>query len=153
MKFSLRFIRKGATANTDDIVTITRMNNDMYTLTYTYGDTKVKVPRALTLTDSGVFKWMRNTLRLLENDADPFELVQVDTPFMPSVVIHPTKLRESYHDILDVLEFHLDNWPSTASYNEEGEEEYADMPDLIPNNVSPINVTYGRHHLFLDEYN
>ena len=153
IKFSLRFIRKGATANTDDTVTITRNNNnnDTYTLTYTYGDTKIKVPRSLTLTDSGVFKWMRNTLRLLENDADPFDLIQLDSPFVPSVVINPTKLHDSYHNLLDVLEFHLDNWPE----EEEGEEvDYSEMPPLIPlfpNSLTPIRHTHGRHHLFLDD--
>ena len=128
IKFAMRFIRKNASANTDDTVTITRVTNDKFKLTYTYGDTKFKLPREMILTDRGVFQWMRSTIRLLENDADPFELVQVDTSFMPSVAISATKLRESYHDILDVLEFHLDNWPSLDE-----EDEYADMPDLIPN--------------------
>lgn len=179
IKFAMRFIRKNASANTDDTVTITRVNNDKFKLTYTYGDTKFKLPREMILTDRGVFQWMRSTIRLLENDADPFELVQVDTPFMPSVAINATKLRESYHDILDVLEFHLDNWPveDTSAYAEE-EDEYADMPDLAPNTPThdvnrtvrpaysyieeihrtPIhqtvnyqNAVRGRHHLFLDE--
>ena len=151
MKFSLRFIRKGAAANTDDTVSITRINNDNYKLAYTYGDTKTKLPRELILTDNGVYKWMRSTIRLLEKDADPFELVQVDTPFMPSVVIHATKLRESYHDILDVLEFHLDNWPTEE---EEEEVDYSDMPPLLPlftSNMTPIRHPHGQHHLFLDD--
>jgi hypothetical protein len=94
---------------------------------------------------------------------------------MPSVAISATKLRESYHDILDALEFHLDNWPSLDE-----EDEYADMPDLIPNTpthdvnrtvrpaysyieeihrsptyqtVNYQNTVRGRHHLFLDEDN
>ena len=167
IKFAMRFIRKDASANTDDTVTITRVTNDKFKLTYTYGDTKFKLPREMILTDRGVFQWMRSTIRLLENDADPFELVQLDTPFMPSVAISATKLRESYHDILDALEFHLDNWPSLDNA---AEDEYADMPDLVPNTpthdvnrtVRPNyhtlnyqNVAHGRHHLFLDddEYN
>jgi len=177
IKFAMRFIRKGASSNTDDTVTIIRVNNDKFKLTYTYGDTKHKLPREMILTDRGVFQWMRSTIRLLENDADPFELVQVDSSFMPSVALNATKLRESYHDILDVLEFHLDNWPATHTNeyaDEEEEDEYADMPDLIPNThdhdvnrtVRPNyhtvpnyhtlnyqNVAHGRHHLFLDEYN
>ena len=158
IKFSLRFIRKGASSNTDDTVTIIRVNNDKFKLTYTYGDTKFKMPREMILTDRGVFQWMRSTMRLLENDADPFELVQVDTPFMPSVVINATRLRDSYHDILDVLEFHLDNWPIEHAYSykddeDEDEDEYADMPPLIDANLTPIrqNTVRGRHHLFLDE--
>jgi hypothetical protein len=181
IKFAMRFIRKNASANTDDTVTITRVTNDNFKLTYTYGDTKFKLPRKMILTDRGVFQWMRSTIRLLENDADPFELVQLDTPFMPSVAISATKLRESYNDILDVLEFHLDNWPAVDTATEEDDEdedEYADMPDLVPNTPthdvnrtvrpaysyieeihrSPIhqtvnyqNTVRGRHHLFLDE--
>lgn len=149
IKFAMRFIRKDASANTDDTVTITRVTNDKFKLTYTYGDTKFKLPREMILTDRGVFQWMRSTIRLLENDADPFELVQLDTPFMPSVAISATKLRESYHDILDALEFHLDNWPSLDNA---AEDEYADMPDLAPNTPThDVNRTVRPAYSYIEE--
>ena len=166
LKITLRFIRKDAHAKTDDMVYISRYGPGQFNLSYTYGDTKTKTAHQLVLTDQAVFRWMRATIAILEKDADPFSRVQLDTPFMPSVVFNVSELGEAYHPLLDALEFHLDNWPTprvlnpeedTANYyydnhgeeEEEEEEDYADMPELV-RMPSPI-ARHGRQHLFLDE--
>lgn len=154
LKITLRFIRKGAQENTDDMVHISRYAQNQFNLSYTYGETKTKTTHQLVLSDKAVFRWMRATIAILEKDTDPFGSVQLDTPFMPSVVFNVDELGDAYHPLLDALEFHLDNWPAPPVLNPEEEEYLAndiydeaddDMPPLVP--VS----RQGRHHLFLDE--
>jgi hypothetical protein len=179
----IRFIRKNSVAKNDDTVVIDRNSlNGLYTLSYTYGDMKSKSTRKIVLADRAVFRWMRNTINLLEKDNDPFDSVQVDFPFMPSVLFDVAKLDNAYNSLLDAVEFHLDNWPSPlpevraapVTLNQELEEdvydeedEYADMPPLVPSPIAHNNSNYnayidntiyttnynqvrGRHHLFLD---
>lgn len=154
----LLFIRKNSSSKNDDRVTIRRLGANQFNLSYTYGDLKSKNAHQLVLTDRAVFRWVRNVIGLLEKDNDPFDSVQVDFPFMPTVLFDVSKLGDAYHAFLDALEFHLDNWPSpppaAAEDEDEGEEEeeeedmdmeedeYADMPPLIP---SPIdqNTNYS----------
>jgi hypothetical protein len=160
LKITIRFIRsQDALAKTDDMVYITRYAYNQYNLSYTYGEAKVKTAHNLVLSDKAVFRWMRATIAILEKDADPFHQVQMDTPFMPSVLFNVNELGAAYHPLLDALEFHLDNWPAPPVLpSHEGEEEaddegyyqgeeYDDMPPL----VSMSNSYHGRQHLFLDE--
>ena len=155
LKITIRFIRdKEAPAKTDDMVHISRYAHNQYNLSYTYGDTKNKTPHNLVLSDKAVFRWMRATIAILEKDADPFYQVQMDTPFMPSVLFNIDELGAAYHPLLDALEFHLDNWPAPPVLNSEEQEEdyyqgeeYDDMPPLM----SMSNSYHGRQHLFLDE--
>ena len=158
----VRFIRKNSLSKNDDIVIIRRLGMNQFNLSYTYGDTNARNTHKLALTDKAVFRWMRSTINLLEKDNDPFDSVQVDFPFMPSVIFDVSKLDSAYNALLDALEFHLDNWPSSSAgrtpilnpedddaMEEDYDEEYADMPPLVP--VRPQSPTpRGRHHLFLD---
>jgi len=155
MSINIRFIRTNGSPKNDDKVIISRLpysQDNRFNLSYTYGDTNVKTPHQVVLAPDAVFRWMRNIIGLLEKDSDPFESVQLDLPFMPSVLFDVPKLSDAYHPLLDAIEFHLDNWPATTflppSPIEEEEEEYDDMPPLIPLRT---NTTNSRHHLFLDE--
>ena len=155
----VRFIRKNSLSKNDDIVVIRRLGMNQFNLSYTYGDTNARNTHKLVLTDKAVFRWMRSTINLLEKDNDPFDSLQVDFPFMPSAIFDVSKLDNAYNTLLDALEFHLDNWPSSAvrtpilnpedddAMKEEYDEEYADMPPLVP--VRPQSPT-PRRHLFLD---
>lgn len=105
----IRFIRKNATSKNDDKIVIKPLGNTQFRLTYNYGDSKSKQFNQLVLTDKAVFRWMRTTIGLLEKDNDPFDSVQLDLPFMPSVLFDIAKLGDAYHVLLDALEFHLDN--------------------------------------------
>jgi hypothetical protein len=165
----IRFIRANGSAKNDDTVVIYHLGANQFSLAYTYGETDTKNPRKVVLTDRGVFRWMRNLIGLLEKDVDPFQHVQLDLPFMPSVLFDATKLGDTYHTILDAVEFHLDNWPvrrapalnpeedeedDDEEFNEEELEEddyadYADMPNLEPM-PSPIN-RWNNSHIYIDE--
>ena len=159
LKITLRFIRKDAEAKTDDMVYITRYGPGQFNLSYTYGDTKTKTAHHLVLTDKAVFRWMRATIAILEKDADPFSRVQLDTPFMPSVVFNVDALGEAYHPLLDALEFHLDNWPTSLTWNnyyenqeeEEEEEDDEEMPSLESISMPSPIARHSHQHLFLDE--
>ena len=156
----VRFIRKNSSSKNDDMVVIRRLGMNQFNLSYTYGDTKTKNTHKLVLTDKAVFRWMRNTINLLEKDNDPFDSVQVDFPFMPSVLFDVAKLDNAYNSLLDAVEFHLDNWPSPlpearaapVTLNQELEEDvydeeadYADMPPLVPSPIAHNNSNYNAY--------
>jgi hypothetical protein len=164
----IRFIRANASAKNDDTVVIYRLGANQFSLAYTYGDVATKNPHRVVLNDRAVFRWMRNLIGLLEKDVDPFEHIQLDLPFMPSVLFDAAKLGDSYHSMLDALEFHLDNWPAPApvlnpedEMDDEDEEDeldeeeyndennYADMPNLV-RMPSPINH-WNNSNIYIDE--
>ena len=156
----IRFIRKDS--NKDDKVTIDRVGTNQYRLGYTYGEYKnKKEPTYIDLNGSDVFRWMRFVIGLLEKDNDPFESVQLDWPFMPSVVFNVDKLGGVYHPLLDALEFYLDHpTPSSLQEKEEEQEEDYDYTlneydnydyDYRPTSpISPIPSSNSRRHLFFD---
>jgi hypothetical protein len=155
LRILIRFIRKDSLSKTDDMVVISRYAHNQFNLSYTYGEAKVKTAHELVLSDKAVFRWMRATIALLEKDADPFEMVQLDTPFMPSVVFKVDELGDAYHPLLDALEFHLDNWPAPPVLNPEDDGDYLanDIYDEVDDDMPPLVPVsrQGRHHLFLDE--
>ncbi len=138
----IRFIRKNADTKglSDDRVTVQTLGDNKFKLSYVYCDTKKKQRNSLVLSDTQMFKWLRHTIALVENDDEPFEAIQMDLPLMPSVLFNVNRLDKVYHTILDAFEFHLNNWTPV--------DEYADMPPLEPD--TPVQLRRGRHHLFLD---
>jgi len=156
-RITIRFIRSGEdNALNDDKVTIQRVNQTHYDLEYTYGALETKRTHNVTLPDQAVFRWMRHTIALLEKDEDPFDLVQMDLPFMPSVLYDASRMGDVYHRMLDALEFHLDNWPSLPCPNPEEEEEenarfYDDMPALVRNSDHTFHWNYTQPTNVLDE--
>jgi hypothetical protein len=176
---NIRFIRQNEKlAKNDDQMRIWSTDGQTFTVMFRSGETKKSV--VTTLSDSGVFRWMRHTINLLEKDVDPFQFVQLDLPLMPSVLIKASELGASYNRILDAVEFHLDNWPTTSkvlaapspspaagaeapvntgfvSSSAAEAEDYSDMPDLIPveecsnyQHHYPTRHAVRTHHLFLD---
>lgn len=173
---NIRFIRQNEKlAKNDDTMRIMSDDGQTFTVMFRSGETKKSV--ITTLSDSGVFRWIRHTITLLEKDVDPFQFVQLDLPLMPSVLINAKDLNASYNRILDAVEFHLDNWPtvsklaseapapaeapvntgfasSSADAETEEEEDYSDMPDLIPTEEYqhhyPTRQAVRTHHMFLD---
>jgi hypothetical protein len=146
---NIRFIRKNEKlAKNDDQMRIWSTDGQTFTVSFRSGDTKKST--VTTLTDSGVFRWMRHTINLLEKDVDPFQFVQLDLPLMPSVLIDAKELNASYNRILDAIEFHLDNWPvlsvvepASAPVNtgfSAEAEDYSDMPELIPAAASRVTL-------------
>jgi hypothetical protein len=156
----IRFIRKDS--NKDDTVKINRVGTNQYRLGYTYGDSKKKnEPTYVELNGSDVFRWMRFVIGLLEKDNDPFESVQLDWSFMPSVMFNIDTLGSVYHSLLDALEFYLDHpTPSLQEKEEEQEEDYDYTPneyntydhDYRPTSpISPVPSSNSRRHIFFDD--
>jgi hypothetical protein len=106
---TIRFLRKDTDHSLDDVVKITRVIKNLYTLTIRYGENKRECNK-VDLTDRTLFWWMRIILRLLSKDSEPFEAIQMDMPYMPTVLFDVKNLDNCYNTILDALEFHLDNW-------------------------------------------
>jgi hypothetical protein len=148
-------------------VTIDRVGTNQYRLGYTYGEyTYQKAPTYIYLNGGDVFRWMRFVIGLLEKDNDPFESVQLDWSFMPSVMFNVDKLGDVYHSLLDALEFYLDHpTPSLLKKEQEENQEEEDMLDEddydydynYENNqrpaspVSPVPSSNSRRHLFFDD--
>ena len=109
-QITIRFIRKGESPNTDAKVVIHNVGENLYSLSFTDGYSEVRRTHSAILNDRNLFRWLRITLRLLEHDSDPFESVQMDLPIMPSFMVDIVKVHRAYHTILDMVEFHLDNW-------------------------------------------
>ena len=107
---TIRFIRKGESPNTDAKVVIHNVGEDLYSLSFTDGYSEVRRTHSAILNDRNLFRWLRITLRLLEHDSDPFDSVQMDLPIMPSFMVDIDNICDAYHTILDMVEFHLDNW-------------------------------------------
>jgi hypothetical protein len=170
---NIRFIRQNEKlAKNDDTMRIWSDDGQTFTVMFRSGETKKSV--MTTMSDSAVFRWIRHTITLLEKDVDPFQFIQLDLPLMPSVLINAKDLYTSYNRILDAVEFHLDNWPMTSKLADpagsaapvntgfasasdvetEDEEDYSDMPDLIPSEEYqhnyPTRQAVRTHHMFLD---
>ena len=119
----IRFIRTlNASSKNDDIATIRSIDTDLYKLTFL--DANCTKPVCKVLTGKELFRWIRIVFRTVEHDSDPFDSVQFDLPTMPSFLIPTNDIEDSYHTILDAIEFHL-------NLNLNLEDEYADMPPLV----------------------
>jgi hypothetical protein len=166
-----RFISAESSKATDshhDTAKIMRTAEGAYELTYRYYDNGVS--HTMTMSDTSVFRWVRHTLRQIEVDDDPVKEIQIDWPLMPTVMILTKNIGTAYHAILDALEWHLDNWPSTARADCRNDPS---VPIFYPEETIPIDPDTamsidsppttpvlrpysfrppptGRHHLFFD---
>ena len=153
---TIRFIRRAdalkPSGRNDDVIRIHRVGADLYNVAFTPRDAE---RTESVMPDTGVWRWLRATIGLLERDGDPFKCVQLDLPLMPSILLEVRRLGDAYHHILDAVAVHLDNWPGalqrtvvaaaeeedsvvseSAEEDEdaesvESEDEYVDMPPLV----------------------
>jgi hypothetical protein len=114
-RIAIRFIRKNETSDTDAQVFIKDVGKDLYSLSFMDGYSNSPHMHSALLNDRNLFRWLRITLRLLENDSDPFDSIQMDMPIMPSLMVDIHKIGSAYHTILDMVEFHLDNWTHVSA--------------------------------------
>lgn len=155
----IRFITRESSKASDDkhdTARIIRNAEGDYTLLYHYGD--LGVSHTMSLSDTGIFRWMRRTLNLIEADDQPIYELQIDWPMMPPVLILAKNLGQAHHTILDALEFHLDNWASAPI------RPLSPPPTLLEETIpiasSPMSMDSppynfrqrpcGRHHMFFD---
>lgn len=171
---TFRFIRDNSVkGDTDDIATISYAGKNNYNVSFqtTYSENAKRSPTTMCLDDRQTFRWVRRVLSLLECDTDPFTGIQVDMPMMPSVMLKVQNVSKDYSSLLDAIEFQMDNWgntvckcemkkvkvpnaPARRNYREEEDDEYEDMPSLIPirsESAFHTPARVNRQHLFFDD--
>ena len=124
----LRFLRKDATSDLDDVVQIKSLREDLYSVTYTYGESAKpsKGTQTAYLDSNGIYQYIRSLLQLLQQDVDPFEFVQFDFPLMPSILFRIDSLKSrEYHTILEALECHLNNQTVSNDYKRSNDYKYS----------------------------
>lgn len=140
-RLSIQFVRNTETKTSDDQAVIDYISVDNYNISYTDAVSGTQMKFA---TDSnGVFRWTRRTLRLLEEDSDPFKFIQLNVYAMPATLFPVAELNKHYETILDAVEFYLDVISSAVS-----------SPPMTPPRTSFTQKCPGapaRRHLFFDE--
>ena len=129
----------------DDIAVIECTGVDNYKITYS--DATAWSKMSFTATGSEVFRWFRRTLRLLEDDSDPFQCIQLNIPAMPCTLFKIAELDKKYTTIMDAVEYYIDiisknqqaaNAPSTPQAQRISGQQQCP--------AAPV-----RRHLFFDE--
>lgn len=145
--FSLQFVRKAMIQSQDDRAVITCIGADKYKIIYS--DATVKHKMFFETNGYGVLRWIRRILRLLEEDVDPFEYLQLNLPAMPSTMFSISNLSNNYTTILNAVEFYLDD----ISKMKESHSPEISQPITPP--ATPISRECPhapiRRHLFFDE--
>ena len=138
----IRFIRANQSGETDDRVLIRPLSLKLYGLTYIYGES-VSQSYDVVLTDSTVFRYIRNLIDLYSSDADPFESLQFDFPLMPSILIRLTDLETAGPSILEAVDFHLDHMTAPA--------RIIKIKNIIRQSDTYVNRMPLNRHLIFDE--
>ena len=124
----VRFQRNDTQA-CDDRMVICHIRGNQYSMTF-YDFLRSHTAVSTTVSDREVFRWVRYTLRIIEQDTvQPFVNIQFDFPYMPSILIPISSIATAHNRILDAVDFHLDLMNGVT---EAEAEEYDDMPPLIP---------------------
>ena len=138
---TLRLIRKKSSSSTDDTIHVKHIGTNQFSLVYTYGDSEPATVRTTALPRGSLIHYLETTFSLLQLDEDPFEFVQLDFSFIPSVLIAIKNLKAPA--ILNAISLQLDQ--ATGE-----EDEYADMPPLIP--ISAADRYFSpRHEIYEEE--
>lgn len=97
---------------TDDILSILKAGDDLYTVVYNDQHSDVKT-RTNNLTQTQVTKFLSNMFRLLTVDDEPFETIQVILPGLPSIMVSPENLTSQTRDLIyDSVEMTMGSWPT-----------------------------------------
>lgn len=96
-KCTFRFIRssEGEGVKGDDVLTI--MDDDLYAdlLRVRFSPCELKTTQNVVYLDrEGAIEYLSTILRTLPYDADPFELLQVETAIHPTVLYHVSDLKD-----------------------------------------------------------
>lgn len=125
----------------DDSVKITYVEEDTFELAYTINGPN-RIIRRIQLPLDRVMEWVRNMLRLVLADDDPYQGIQLETPLMPVTYFNVGELMENFEVFTNAVMFSLAHWPtqepsvigrdddsSTVTYSTDDEEEGEVMDD------------------------
>ena len=154
----IRLLRKVSRAerNSDDLIVIRPANNCGCVLNVKYKDGDGGVTSDLVLHQTSLERYIYDVVRLIRNDNDPFLSAQFLFPGLPSVLYSVARLqnpevlralRSSAKTVQESWVFNLDDHDaaheaqddestvsdtSSTTASTDSEDEYADMPQLIP---------------------
>jgi len=115
-RFRVNVIRKGLSGNHDDMLTLEKVSEDSYTLTFADKSSKVKTVTS-NMDRRSVLNAFSIALRSLQVDDDPFDSVQILHPSLPTILVKVDKLNSQTRDLIyDSIESAMDNWPLTVRY-------------------------------------
>ena len=134
--FVIRFIKNTKDKSTDDILKITKLDRNAFQ--WSFKDSNETGSHNLTLQPAySVNERLEVLLKMVMADAQPPTEIQVDAPGFPSILIKAANLQNNISLIHETLEHVMYLWPEhvcrklpTPTYEEE--DEFADMPPLIP---------------------
>jgi hypothetical protein len=107
-----RFVRKPPqhTAKKDDIITIQSSGQDSYTITYQDKSSKC-MSRKISMSRVQVFEYLSLVFRMVNEDDDPFDSLQIIYPAMPSVLFSISRLNSNTRNLIyDGLSMTFDSW-------------------------------------------
>ena len=111
-KLEIRMIRTLTDTTKDDLLTIQKHHSDSnFSIKYNDSHGNVKMHKVATAKD--VLQTIRYTFHFLLMDQEPFEVLQVSFPCLPSILLNISDLTSKNRDsIYDALEMTLERWPS-----------------------------------------
>ena len=88
LKFTLRFLRPGATQSEDDVILVYSGSGspDMFRVVYRPGDCSSRVKYEAHMTRTGVLDYVSDILKSMRYDVDPYDRIQVLTDLHPTVM-------------------------------------------------------------------
>lgn len=124
----IRESTSSTSSKSDDVITIKR-NNDNINVRYVDRQNGSHSTQNLTLSNTGLKKYIQNLGHLFLTDTQPFTEIQFNFPGFPSYLLtqdalHHTPTQDSLMDIADIVN---DSW-----FEDVASDTYADMPALIP---------------------
>jgi hypothetical protein len=174
----------------DDVVTIKPVDSNLYSLNYVHRYQGEVQTTYVIVKEADALSWLSSLLPLVGADKDPFYRIQLDLPHYPSIMLNSYDMGDQLYVIIEAVRFSLQNFPPSRTIRqekaaiaeaedeekyeadededetmgieeeEENEEDYYDMPGLIPASEIEASVPTrvynfvpapeGSRHLFLD---
>jgi hypothetical protein len=165
--FSIRFINDFNNSTQDDLVTIRRNDNGSFQWTYKDHNVNTTPQTATIQSSYEVHQRIESLMRVVGRDDKPVEMIQLDAPGIPSVIFDHMNIESARESIVETFGFCSLAWPVSESCSSctrlpaapaavaapaaapapvsrtrstslsLDEDIYADMPDLLPNPITP----------------
>jgi hypothetical protein len=136
----IRFIRRGSISpSSDDILKLTKMNENTVRISYTEKNEYDAFIDYLTVNYTQVIAYIYRTITLLTLDEDPFQSVQFFVPGYPTLLVGVDKLKEQTGYILEMISSTLLNWPLIGF--EQGPDTRTSTHALLTTVGSPQETT------------
>ena len=113
-KIQINFIRSpNGNGDDDDILTISKVGDKQYSLTYTDKTAKTVIPYSIQLDREEVLEYLETTFDMLTIDIAPFKQIQILAPTFPSTLLSVNSLNNDgiRETVYRAVESTMDNYP------------------------------------------